>query len=558
MRRHGILGVFVVLAGLAGLAVSASAQTAVDKLPVTALPPITISVFTVNTQFPLPPDDNRAYQLIRDKLGVTFKWDIAVGEADQKIGVMIAGQDYDDLLHVNSPKFIDAGALIPLEDLIDKYAPHLKQHYESDPIVWAKMHEKDGHVYTLLDYGVIDNGPTATDYYGAAMFIQKAVMKESNFPKITTIDEYFDLISRYKARHPTTADGKPTIGFSILTYDWHKFDLVNPPPFLAGYPNDGDGIVDPVTHKYRLQYYGPEAKRWFKLLNQMNDKGLVDHDSFVDNYDQYLAKLANGQVLGVHDQFWQFQTASQTLVSQNRIWDTMMPLPIVFDKSIRPHWRDSPLPNLQRGYGISIEAKDPVRIIKFLDEQYDPAWYKVFQWGLEGVDYSIDNDGQPVMTPLQRQHYDDVTWRLHNLAELWWQEAPKYEGHFTKGGLAAPLRDNPKEYFASLHPEDAQILKAYGATSWSDLMDHNTPPNPPWYPAWQITPSDGTPAQLAFAKAQQVYVKDLPKVILAKPADFEKEWQNYVNDLMQANVKVFEDFMQAGIDDRMARYGQKK
>jgi putative aldouronate transport system substrate-binding protein len=428
----------------------------------------------------------------------------------------------------------------------------------SDPVIWAKMHEKDGHVYTLLDYGVIDYGFTDMQYWGPAMFIQKAVLKEFGYPKITTIDQYFDLIAKYKAKHPTTADGKPTIGFSILTYDWHKFNLCNPPPFLSGYPNDGDGIVDPKTGKYRIQYYGPEAKRWFKLLNAMNEKGLVDRESFVDNYDQYLAKLANGQVLGVHDQYWQFQDASKSLIAQKRIWETMAPLPIVFDKSIKPHWRDRPLPNIQRGYGISVKAKDPVRIIKFLDEQMDPAWQKLFTWGAEGLDYSYDKSGQPVCTPEQRVRWDDVTWKLHNLAELWWQEAPKYDGRFSKGGLATSLRNNPKEYMASLQPEDVEVLKAYGVSSYAELMDKDPPPNPVWYPAWQIEPSDGSPEKLAFQKAKDTYAKDLPKVILAKPADFEKEWANYVEDLKKTNLDLFEKYIQAGIDERMAKYGKLK
>jgi putative aldouronate transport system substrate-binding protein len=288
--KRTILAVLVIFA----MATALTAQT-VDKLPVTKLPPITITVFN-STPNPVPPDDNRAMKLIQEKLGVTIKWDKAVGDVAQKTGVMIAGQDYPDLLHVSDSKFIDAGALIPLEDLIEKYAPNLKKHYQNDPIVWKKLHEKDGHIYCLADYGVIANGDSGTTYYGVGMFIQKAIMKEYGFPKIKTIDEYFALIEKYKKAHPTTKDGKPTIGFSILTYDWHRFSLVNPPPFLAGYPNDGDGIVDPKTYKYRLQYYGPEAKRWFKLLNGLNEKGLVDRESFVDNYDQYLAKIANGQV----------------------------------------------------------------------------------------------------------------------------------------------------------------------------------------------------------------------------------------------------------------------
>ena len=53
------------------MAFPAVAQS-VDKLPASKLPPIEISVFTVNSNFPIPPEDNRAYKLIKDKLGVTF------------------------------------------------------------------------------------------------------------------------------------------------------------------------------------------------------------------------------------------------------------------------------------------------------------------------------------------------------------------------------------------------------------------------------------------------------------------------------------------------------
>jgi putative aldouronate transport system substrate-binding protein len=197
--------------------------------------------------------------------------------------------------------------LIPLEDLINKYAPNIKRHYQADPTVWAKMTEKDGHIYCLPNWGVIENSQSATYYAGPAMFIQKAVMKEFGYPTIKTIDEYFDLIAKYKAKHPVTGEGKLTIGFSILTYDWHVFDLINPPQFLAGFPNDGNGIVSPRTGEYTVHLGTEIAKRWYKILNTMNAKGLVDRESFVDNYDQYLAKLANGQILGVHDQMWQFQ-----------------------------------------------------------------------------------------------------------------------------------------------------------------------------------------------------------------------------------------------------------
>ena len=51
-----------------------------------------------------------------------------VGDIEQKLGVMIAGGDYPDMITANA-KFTAANAVIPLEDLIEEHAPNLKKHY---------------------------------------------------------------------------------------------------------------------------------------------------------------------------------------------------------------------------------------------------------------------------------------------------------------------------------------------------------------------------------------------------------------------------------------------
>lgn len=514
--------------------------------------PMTVSVFTVENKV-APPTDNKIYQLMEEKLGVKFAWDIAVGSKDQKIGTMIASGDYADLLFIDSSKFIDAGACIPLEGLIEKYAPNIKKHYAP---VWEKLKEKDGHIYCLPNWGVVQGRYTATYYSGAAMWIQKAVLKEFNYPKITTLDQYFDLIARYKAKYPMI-DGKPTIGFSILTYDWHKFDLVNPPQFLAGNPNDGNGVVDKSNYTYKVLLGLDISKRWFKKLNDINAIGLLDKESFVDNYDQYLAKLANGQVLGMHDQQWQFQDAMFSLITQGKINRTMAPLPIVFDASIKPWYRERPLVNLQRGYGISVKAKDPIAILKMMDAQLSEEWQKIFQWGIKGQDYELDAKGAPVRSAEQRLQQDDETWKLRNKADLWFADAPKLEGTYSDNQPCL-IGDIPGEYLASLRPEDKELLNAYKVSSYAELMSANPPENPVYYPAWQIDPPDGHPAKLAWKKAEDTYVKDLPKVILAKPADFNKAWASYLADLNRTGLKRYEQYIQENILDRVKRWSPKK
>ena len=56
-----------------------------------------ISIFTIQ-QREQPPADNKAYKWIEEKFGVTFSWDILVGDKDQKIGVLIASGDLPDLV----------------------------------------------------------------------------------------------------------------------------------------------------------------------------------------------------------------------------------------------------------------------------------------------------------------------------------------------------------------------------------------------------------------------------------------------------------------------------
>ena len=81
---------------------------------------LNISVFTIQ-QRQQPPADNKMYKWLQDKFGITFSWDILVGDKDQKIGVLIASGDLPDLVEVDSTKFQDAGCLLPIEKYIDKY-----------------------------------------------------------------------------------------------------------------------------------------------------------------------------------------------------------------------------------------------------------------------------------------------------------------------------------------------------------------------------------------------------------------------------------------------------
>ncbi|MBO4507772.1 MAG: hypothetical protein J5747_03960 [Spirochaetaceae bacterium] len=541
---------------------------------------LNISVFTIQ-QRDQPNADNPTYKWIEEKFGVTFNWDILVGDKDQKIGVLIASGDLPDVVEVDSEKFQGAGCLIDLKPLLEKYAPNMMKHYAS---VWKQMldidSEKDAngkivkeHIYSLPNYGVTDGKPSDTYYNQNAWWIQKAVLKEYGYPTIKTIDEYFDLIEKYYKKYPTI-DGMPTIPFNIITYDWEAFDLWNPPNFLAGYPNDGNGHVVEVNgeYKYINNWNDENTYRWMKLANGYYKRGLIDPASFTDNRDQYYAKISQGRVLGMFIQGWQFMgdNAENALWTAGKDERTYAPLPVVFDETITPWYVDRTLPNLQRGYGITVKAGEAkaIKIIKFLDELLEIENQKVLYWGFEGQDYLIDTDGSitgvkggAYRTQAMRDQQKDPDYNKEHYALLLREEAPKIEGTLDNG-YTRTMDELPWEYAVSQKAVDIELWNAYGVGSYKELAmgGYNPRLNAGWYPMWQCEPAaekggEEEIAATAKKQAEALQRKYLAACIMAKTdAEFEANWKEFVT-LMDPIVEVWDAFMNKQLKARVEAFG---
>ena len=550
---------------------AAAADAGVEKME--------ISVFTIQ-QRNQPPADNKIYKWIEEKFGVTFKWDILVGDKDQKIGVMIASGDLPDVVEVDSEKFQGAGLLIDIKPLVEKYCPNIMSHYAN---VWKQMiyidSEKDAegnitteHLYSLPNYGVLSGADAGTYYNQNAFWIQKCVLKEFGYPVIKTVDEFFDLVEAYAKKYPTI-DGMPTIPFHIMTYDWEAFNLWNTPNFLAGYPNDGNGHVtwDAAKGKYIYEdnFIDANAYKWFKLANGYYKRGLIDPESWTDNSDQWKAKLTQGRILGHFSQGWEWMGDIESHHQTAGMWErTYAPLPVVFDESITPHYKDETLPNLQRGYGFSVKSGEAkaIKILKFLDTMLEPENSKVLEWGIEGEDYYIDTDGsktgaagRPYRTQEQRDNQANQAWQEKNKATLLREEAPKWEGSYPDGYFTS-MDALPWEFELTQKAEDVELFKAYGVSSYVDFVTPVVIHNSGWYPMWQCNPAaenggfEGE-AALAMTGFETLQRKMLPMAIMAKTdAEFEAIWADFCEQ-MKPLTAVYNEFMQGELDARVKNFG---
>lgn len=512
------------------------------------LTPVTFTYFNANSQVPdIDSNKTEIGKKLEEQTGVNFKLQFPVGDVNTKIGTMIASGDYPDVLAPDTAidKIMDAKAFIPLEDLIDQYGPNIKRVYEP---YYSQMKQADGHIYYLPFSAVVGDYQSAPNIQQGAFFIQRRVLKEFGYPKIKTLDEYFDLIKKYNDAHKS----ENLTGFTSLTYDWRTMGIFNAPMHLAGYPNDGDVIVDMQSHQANVYADDDVTKKWLKKLNEINNEGLYDKSSFVNNYDQYLAKISSGNVLGFFDYEWEVDQAIQNIKKTGNDDLDYMPLPIVFDSNTKDQYLD---PNSfvdNRGVGITTSAKDPVRIIKYFDNMLKEENQIMIQWGFKGENYEVDDKGRFYQTPEQIQARKDNATNQKVGFTYFNYSWPMYgQGSTLSDGNSLAVDRQPEVAQASYTEGDKTILSKYGVQTFSELFAK--PDERPWYPAWSIAIEQGSPAEIFQQKSKDVKLKYFPKLVLAKPEQFDSLWDEYMKEFGKLDVKGFESTMNTLIAQKIAK-----
>ena len=242
-------------------------------------------------------------EVLTEKTGVRLKTEYPVAADDQTVALMIAAQDYPDMIYAkgDANSLIDAGALIDMTDLIEEYGPNIKKMY-GDEFEKLRYSEEDPSIYQLSSYAV---GGTFLENSGTAQ-IQWAVLKENNYEIPDTLEKFEKMIKDYMAAHPTTEEGMPTIGLSLSAADWHwMITLGNPSGYIAeGAPDNGQWLID-EDYNAMYKFRSDKVREYYRWLNRMYHEGVLDPEFATQTYEDYIAKIASGRVVALTDTDWE-------------------------------------------------------------------------------------------------------------------------------------------------------------------------------------------------------------------------------------------------------------
>jgi len=502
----------------------------------------------------LEPDaNNPIISIIEQITNTKIIFDYLVGDYPTVMGVMLAGGETPDMLFVGgeADKLIESGWMMEIGPLIEQYAPHLRAHY--DPW-WERMKYTDGKIYVANIYGTPVGDQVAFEQNDTAFWMQKDVVDFMGGPP-KDVYEFFEWIKVYKEAHPEI-DGIPTLGFEFDT-GVNLLTLMNPGSFMAGYANWGLGTLPVGGQRYGDPFEGAvrrypleSEKEWFRILNQAHADGLINRETFIRTEDEYKQNIANGVVLGLHDQRWNFNSGGMDpLRQQGRYERTYVSFDFTWE-GVEPNYWDMPggFTGLN-GINFGHNNRDPIRCIQYLDYMIHEEVQRFLNWGIEGEHYFYNENGRIERPQEQRDLQADPRWPIDMMGRELYNYMPKMQGTFPSDGNPTGIGGSAEEYFVSMNDYDKDFFTRHGILTEAGFMRGTPQIRPVYYPFWSMSLSRPLNA-INLTMRNEVNVQHLPNLIIAPPAEFDALWDAY---LIAANAVNWDGIIESVVDQAHAR-----
>jgi len=480
---------------------------------------------------------------MEEKFNIKFDWQTTTydGNAAKELRqVALASGDYPELFmlipwvdqfnQVELLKYGQQGVILPLNDLIDQYAPNLKAALEKYPDFKSMTTAPDGKIW-----GIPQLIQCYHCSYANKMWINTKWLKALGLEMPTTTDEYKAVLEAFKTKDPNGNGKADEIPLSGGTMDYGT----RPIPFLMnGFIYDDDrtylilnnGKVDTVANK-------PEWKEGLAYIKGLYDDGLIDPGAFTNNADSFKALGDNadaellGTAAGMHPAI--FVTTGDN-APYGADYDVIPPLQ-------GPHAAFSTyLPNMVPGATFVLTNKASpeaqVAAIKLLDYMFTLDGHLRGIFGEKDLDWREPKEGDVANNVNVKPLYATIP-------------APADEQHNSSWGAAA-------QYFDPIEIRDGWVQSPdiYTSNGYEHRLQlatdlYNGKQSPDLFPFWSIWPDPTVADEEALLKQNiNDYINQNALAFVTGSQDLESGWDTYVDGLNQLNLARYLEINQAGYD----------
>ncbi len=340
-------------------------------------------------------------QELGKRTGVKEKYVLpAINQANEQLNMMFASGEFTDIIEWNflqnypggPEKAIRDGNILKLNDLFAKYAPNLTAYLKNHPEIDKQIKTDDGTYYGFP----FIRGDDYLKTYGG-MILRQDWLDELGLQVPTTIDEWHTVLTAFKEKKGATA---PLTFVSTP----RLFDDLQTGAFYGAFGVKRDFYME--DGKVKFGPLEPGFKDFLVTMRQWYTEGLLDKDiATVDGKirDANMTSGKSGAAYGLAGGgIGKWLTA---LKAQDPKADLVgAPYPVLH-KGDTPKFGQKDFSAPAGGnFAISPQSKHPELAVQLLDYGYSKEGALFFNFGQEGVSYTMEN-GSPKYTNLIKDNY---------------------------------------------------------------------------------------------------------------------------------------------------------
>jgi putative aldouronate transport system substrate-binding protein len=348
--------------------------------------------------------------------------------------------------------------LIPMNELLEKYAPNFKAVSSMYPKLIASIKFPDGNIYALPN---IREGAS----YADRVFINNKWIEEAGLKEPETLDDLYNVLKAFKAR------GEDIIPFGgAWNYKYSESTYVlNALGMNCRYFYD----LDEKDGKVYTPMYDSRYLEYLKFFNKLWSEELMDPDIFTQNENQQKAKALTG--------IYGMTNGGSTLIYFKDNWADYEALrPMTSTLNDTKMISDLPkITNINR-FMITKECKYPEAAIRFADMFFTKqAGYLFWMGPIEGFvpdEWAIDPERYLTKFTQNDSGAWVTTWdKLKETGLTNWQYICTYQNPLS-GQKLGPAFDPVYTYAKQgLNYSDAISMENPGA-QWKASMDEKVVP----------------------------------------------------------------------------------
>lgn len=334
-------------------------------------------------------NENVMYKEIEKILNIDLEFQHSTkGQFAEQLSVRVSSGDLPDMIETFSyskgpQAAIDDGIIIPLNDLVEQYAPDFLALLESDPEIKREVVLDDGTIWCIPCL----QPKREPSWRGIS--IRGDLLEQANLEKPETIAEFKAMLQTFK-----------------------DMGITYPLSFGFGYPNSpfqGDGYfvaaygIGPAWYKDletgEVQF-GPLQDEYLDFLTEMHSwyaEGLLDPDFATRQGNEMDAYIVNGEVgafVSGYGPSKNYQTNGQ---AQNPDFYLVQVANPSLTKGVPAQMRNQDSVNKGNSTVITTSCENPEAAMTFLNFGFTEEGSMMYNYGLEGVSYTMV-DGKPVFT----------------------------------------------------------------------------------------------------------------------------------------------------------------